>query len=466
MIHLREYQQKIILDCRRIFSDGSKSICIQSPTGSGKTLLTAQMLKTAAARGHGSLFIVHRRELVNQSIEAFKQLNIPHGVIASGFNHTHRAAVQIASVQTLSRRLSYIRKPSFIVWDECHHCGAKSWEKIYESYPDAWHLGLTATPVRLDGRGLKKYFTQMVQGPEVRWLIDNKFLSEYKLYAPSTVNLQGVHTRMGDYANNELAGVMDKPTITGCALSHYKRLALGKRAVIFAVSIEHSNNIVKQFNEEGLNAAHIDGKTPTQERDSLLKKFARGEIKVISNVELFGEGFDLPAIECAIMLRPTASTGLYLQQVGRALRPYPGKEAAIILDHAGNALRHGLPDQKREWSLGGYEKNKSSSSTVHIRLCEKCYAAQTPGGTSCKFCGYVFEVQFREVVEKEGELVEIQANQEIAKQDAVNELWQAVTREQLIALAKKRGYKNPPGWAWLILQGRKRKYGKTAEAKG
>lgn len=171
---------------------------------------------------------------------------------------------------------------------------------------------------------------------------------------------------MGDFVRSELSTVVDKPLITGDAIAHYQRHAYGKRAVVFCVSVEHSKHVVSSFNAAGIAAVHVDGETPTEVRDDAIKHFARGNVKIISNVELFGEGFDCPSIEAAILLRPTKSLGLYLQQIGRALRPYPGKENAIILDHSGNCLRHGLPDEEREWSLRAATAHEKGSRIVRF----------------------------------------------------------------------------------------------------
>ena len=325
------------------------------------------MLGTAAERGMPSWFIVHRRELINQSSRAFTGEGIKHGIISANYEVNRTALVQIASIQTLSRRYHKYRVPSLIVWDECHHIAANSWSKIFSLYPNSVHIGLTATPERLDGTGLDKWFRVMVKGPSVAWLIENKYLSNYKLYAPSKVDLTNVRTRMGDYVGSELTAVVDKPSITGDAIKHYKKLADGKRAVVFCASIEHSKHVVKQFLDAGIPAAHVDGETDINERDAAIRRFRDGTIKILSNVELFGEGFDVPCIEAAILLRPTQSLGLYLQQVGRSLRPNPGKDYAVILDHAGNCERHGLPDDEREWTLAGREK-KSDCLVTAVRI--------------------------------------------------------------------------------------------------
>src|SRR3990172_7399037 len=230
---LRPYQDEIIDRTRNFMRQGVKSVLIQSPTGSGKTLLTAHMLGTAAEKGMPSWFIVHRRELIKQSTIAFNGENVPHGIISANFESARTRLIQIASIQTLVRRFHKYRVPNLIVWDECHHIAANSWSRIFQTFPNAFHIGLTATPERLDGTGLNKWFRQMVKGPSVQWLIENKFLSPYKLYAPSSPDLTNVRTRMGDYVGSELTSIVDKPSITGDAIKHYINHAYGKRAVVF-----------------------------------------------------------------------------------------------------------------------------------------------------------------------------------------------------------------------------------------
>lgn len=423
---------------------------------SGKTVIAAYMIKTAAEKNIPSVFICHRRELIVQSTLAFDSIGIRHGIIANGFIEDHQPLIQIASVGTYVNRLDKYRKPKFIFFDESHHCAAASWAKIVNHFPTAYKVGLTATPCRLDGRGLDDYFSTMVNGPSVRELIDQGYLSDYKLYAPAVPDLKSVHSRMGDYIKSELLAVMDKPTITGSAIREYQRRASGKRAVVFAVSIEHSKHIVAEFRAKGISAEHVDGETQQSDRDQAIDRFRRGETLVLSNVELFGEGFDLPAIECAILLRPTQSLGLYLQQVGRALRPSSGKTHAIILDHANNAAIHGLPDADREWSLSGIERRSTKKDTTQaIKICASCYAAQLPGSTVCRYCGYAFVSKPRSIDQVEGDLIEIDTDKlRVARRV---EQGSAKTREDLLALAMKRGYKNPHAWVHFIMQSRQRK---------
>jgi len=254
----------------------------------------------------------------------------------------------------------------------------------------------------------------------------------------------------------EISSKMDAPRITGDAIAHYQRLARGKRAVVFACSIEHSRHIVAQFQAAGVRAMHVDGETDHAERDAAIQSFERGAIDVLSNVELFGEGFDLPALEVAILLRPTQSLTLYLQQVGRALRACDGKAEALILDHAGNALRHGLPDDERQWTLEGRKKRKRSGADTEVtKVCPKCFFVVRAVLARCSHCGHVFlGAGGRAVDEVDGELIEV--DPEVVRAQRKHEERRAKTADDLVALGRARGYRNPEKWATYVEEGRKR----------
>lgn len=455
-VNLRPYQDEILDGIRTQMHSGVKAILLQSATGSGKTCLAAHMLGTASLRGFPSLFVVHRRELIKQSALAFESIGLRYGIIAAGFPADSSANIQIASIQTLAKRYAQIKRPHFIILDEAHHCPSASWSRLIKAYPEAFRVGLTATPERLDGAGLGDYFEVMVNGPSVSWLIEHGWLARYRLFAPASVSVDGVHSRMGDFVRSELSAAADKPSITGDVLKHYEDLAHGKRAVVFCVSIAHSQHVAAQFRAAGIAAEHVDGETPTDQRDAAMERFRRGDTLVLSNCELFGEGIDVPAMEVAILLRPTQSLGLHLQQCGRALRPHPGKEYALILDHAGNTQRHGLPDEDREWTLEGRKhRKKDDEADVHVKICPKCYAAMRPGPTHCRHCGHEFEVEGRSVEEIEGELIEV--DPAVVQYQRKQQQYGAQSLEDLIALGKERGYKSPYRWARHIMQARQRK---------
>lgn len=457
MADLRDYQINDIDALRQAMASGNRSVLYVLPTGGGKTLSAAHMLHACTAKAMRSIFVVHRQELINQSTRAFTGEGVPHGIIAAGYDPAPYRPVQIASVQTLHRRLERIQEPNLIVWDECHHLGARSWQKVFRAFPKAFHVGLTASPIRLDGQGLGRFFKVMIQGPTTAELIERGFLSDYRVFIPGSPDLSRVATVAGDFDKGQLEVALDKPTITGSALTEYVRHARGERAIVFAVSINHSKHVVSQFSAAGFRAAHIDGETPREERAGKVKAFEQGEIQILSNVDLINEGFNVEAIRCAILLRPTQSVGLYLQQVGRALRAFPGKRHAIILDHAGNCERHGLPCEDRHWSLDDRQRRAKSDGkpALKIRICPKCRAGLKAGVITCRHCGYVFEGKPRAISEVEGDLVEIDPKEK--RLARLKEERECRTEADLAALGRQRNYRFPERWAFLKMKHREAK---------
>lgn len=460
-MQLRPYQQSNLDEIRAHLRAGLRSVLWQLPTGGGKTLGAAFMLRTAAERGRRSWFVVHRRELVQQSRLAFQSADVPHGVIAQGFDMHLGQPVQIVSVQTALRRLDRLPAPDMLVLDEAHHCPAGSWRTLTERFAAAVRIGLSATPERLDGKGLAEYFQAMVRGPSVQELIAGGYLSRYRLYAPAQPDTSSLHTRAGDYAKDEVAELMDRPRIVGDAVDHYLKYARGRRALVFAVSIQASVRIVEAFNAAGVPAEHVDGDTPTETRDAAMQRLRDGATLVLSNVDLFGEGVDVPTVEAVVLLRPTQSLALYLQQVGRGLRAAEGKDRCVILDHAGNSRRHGLPDDDRDWTLEGRRGRAQagdSDSVAPIRQCPSCFAINRATAKVCTECGEPFPVDARTVAEVDGELAEV--DPEVVRKQARREQGRAGSLEALIQLGQQRGYKNPRAWALHVMRGRQMGQGK------
>lgn len=453
-MELRGYQEEMLAVARAHLKAGKRSVCIQAPTGSGKTVMVAKMIGTAVQRGRKCWFIVHRRELINQSSQTLSACGIRHGIISSGWLPDQLAPVQVASIQTVTRRLGSMVRPDLMVWDECHHTAARSWARVKESSPGAIHVGLTATPERLDGRGLDSWFDSLVLGPSTSELITQGWLAPFRIYAPTRPNLDGVHKRGGDYAIEEVAAIVDRPRVIGDAVTHYLRLLRGLRAVAFACTISHSKHLAQSFLAAGVPAEHVDGHTDVDARDSAVDRFKSGKTLVLCNVDLFGEGFDLPAMEGAILCRPTQSLSMYLQQCGRTLRPMEGKEMAVIVDHAGNCYRHGFPDDDRPWSLQGREKGKKAKAEVSVRLCPKCFGAMKPGVSRCIYCGYAFERESPDMIPKHGagDLEEIKAS----RRENIREIGKCRTFEELVALGKSRGYRYPESWAKHVMQAREK----------
>jgi len=454
MITLRPYQDQCIAGLRGAFAAGYHSPLLVSPTGSGKTVMFSYLTSRLIAAGKRVALLCHREELVDQISRTLSDFDVRHGLITAGSLYDRRLMAHVASVFTLARRMDRVAVPDYVICDEAHHCiGPSTWGKVVAEWrranPAMRLIGVTATPERLSGEGLGEVFDEMVPGPTPRELIDIGALAEYRLFAPhQAIDLSGVHMRGGDYAKNELAGALDKPAIIGSAVGEYRAKMDGMPAVAFCVSIEHAQHTAEQFRAEGYRAMCLDGKMDKGLRRDVVCDFGRGEINVITSCDLISEGFDIPGIVGAILLRPTWSLALYLQQVGRALRPAPGKDAAVLLDHVGNSSRHGLPDDPREWSLLGREDRKAKKKPeddVACRQCEKCYAVSPAAASKYRECGAPFPVKSRQIEEVAGSLSEV----EVARMRRVAAREQAAARtlEDLIAVGTARGMKNPQGWA-------------------
>lgn len=404
MLTLRPYQHALIAQCRAAMQQGSRRVLLQLPTGGGKTILIAQMLASAAARGKRAWFCVHRKELLDQSVATFiESADIHTGVVAASYPTSPLAPVQVCSVPSLSKRIGSLLPPDLVVWDECHHVASRSWSDIAAQFPAALHIGLTATPQRLDGQGLGAHFDTLIQGPSTAALTAQGYLSPYRYFAPTLTDLSAVHRVAGDYNKREAADVMQHSTVVGDAVSHYLQHGNGGRALVFAWSLDASEAIAASFAAAGIAAEHVDGTTSRAARTAALERFRAGTVRVLCNVDLFGEGLDVPAVDAVFLLRPTASLGLYLQQVGRGLRPAPGKSHVRIFDHVNNWQRHGLPDDPRVWSLDGTPRASRASEPMGKR-CGVCFGVSRVGATRCALCGAVFPVQAREVTQVAGEL--------------------------------------------------------------
>jgi DNA repair protein RadD len=440
-MQLRSYQDRAIDDLRSAYQSGANAPLLVLPTGGGKTCIIAAISANAAARGRHVLILVHRRELIHQTSSKLAWVGLEHGIIAAGISPSDHA-VQIASIQTLARRLSRLDwQPTLIIIDEAHHATAGQWARILDHWPDAYRLGVTATPCRLDGCGLRGTFDTMVLGPSVADLIFTGYLSPARIYAPPMVaDLQGIRSRGGDYANDQAAAAMDRPTVTGDAISHYQRLAAGQQAIAFCCNVAHAVSVCDAFKTAGIGAELLLGNTP--DREQVVADFAAHRIRVLVTVDVVSEGFDVPAASCAILLRPTQSLGLYLQQVGRVLRPAPGKEHAVILDHVGNVNWHGFPDDPRDWSLDDRMRRSKGTPAPSVRTCPECFAAFKPQ-PQCPVCGaQCVPIKSRVIRELAGELQEMKRRTQQRQQQG-----QARTLKELIHLGQARGMKNPVGWA-------------------
>jgi len=435
---LRDYQRHDSTAIKRTL-ESYQRVLYCAPTGSGKTTLVSHIFHGLYQRGLPAAFVVHRRELIRQVSDALHRSNVPHGIVCSGYEPQPLRSIQVCMVQTLARH-PLRTAPWLAVVDECHHSVSPTYQRVLTGFPRL--LGLTATPARLDGRGLGDIYQYMIHGPTVADLTAQGYLSPYRIWAPPGIDVKGIRVINGDFARPELARAADRPAITGDAIAHYQRLCDGRRFIVYCSSILHSQHVAAQFDSQGVPCVHVDGTTPDAERAAAFRDFEAGRILGLINVDLFGEGIDVPGIEAVILLRPTMSTGLYLQQVGRGLRPAEGKSCTYILDHAGNCERHGLPDDVREWTLNSNRrKRRNVESVLRIRVCPVCFAAVRVGVMICPL-GHPFAVKTEIPDIKPGELQEIKRR--IHKAQRLQES-QCRTLADWQELARERGYS--PGWA-------------------
>jgi DNA repair protein RadD len=450
---LRPYQSEGLANLRRALKV-HRRVLFQLPTGGGKTVIAATMLGGAAQQGKRAWFVVHRRELVDQTSRTLEKVGVTHGFIAAGFPPRYREAVTLCSVQTLAARLKRadltLAPPDLIVWDEAHHCAAGTWQSVAAQFPKALHVGLTATPQRLDGKGLDTMFKALVPGPSISWLIEQGFLCQYRAWTKPAPDVSGVKLRGADFDAAMLAEIMSDPSLMGDAVQHYLDICPGKQAVVFCCSVKHAIATRDAFRARGVIAEELDGTARADVRRNTVNAFRRGEIHVLTSVDLFGEGFDLPELSAAILMRPTKSLGLYMQQVGRALRTAPGKDTAFILDHAGNIARHGLPDTDRSWTLKSRKKRTGRTATP-TKLCQNCFGSCPIAATACEHCGNPFELSPRELEHVDGMLREIDladlrasAVRATSRQEFEGVVARAKSLNELRAIAKAKGYH----WKW------------------
>ena len=439
MFSLRPYQEQWIEDVGYEFSAGKRRVLAVAPCGAGKTVMTGWMARGTALAGRRAIFMVHRQELIEQTSKTFTALGIRHGIIAAGAAKEYALPVQVASVQTLVHRLGEVPVPDFLICDECHHVVAKTYLRILGEWQRAQVLGVTATPERIGGRGLGDVFESLVLGPSVKDLIGLGSLSPYVYYAPpSKFDSSRAKVKFGEFVQRDLMEQMDTANIIGDIVRNYQQYAPDKRAICYCINRTHSTHVARLFQAAGIRAVHVDGETPRKDRARAIEAFRTGEIQIITNAELFGEGFDVPAMEAVILARPTASLTLYIQQAMRAMRPdadNPDKRA-VIIDHVGNVFRHGLPDEEHEWSLEVKTK-KRLPREAPIRVCPECFAAFPIRAHACPRCGYVMQVAERTIKEKEGALVKIE---ELRRKKQRQEVGRARTIAELEEIARKRGY--------------------------
>lgn len=491
-IKLRDYQEEGVQGIRAEFRNKNDPVLFVLSAGGGKTYTfsyiaanaEAAALKQLAKRPTAGpveyiLIVVHRKELLLQASASLRNLGIDHGLISPHFSASPHKIIQVASIDTLLLRIK--KRPikvRMLIFDEAHHvvCDNK-WGRAYEELGKPPTLGVTATPVRGDGKGLGEghggIFKAMVEGPPLSLLIERGVLVKPTVYTSlDTPDLSGVgKNKDGDYNQKELAERVDKPVITGSAVEQYKKVCPGARTVVFCVNVQHAKHVVAEFNAAGFRFALLVGEPhmSDSERTKTDKALRAGDLDGVATVDLISEGYDLPLLDCVIMLRPTESESLFIQQAWRGGRSAPGKTDWWLLDHVGNVgkivdgvfkRKHGMPDEDRDWNMEGRKKGKGKKKEavekgIDLDQCPKCYHVHEPSPT-CPKCGHVYEIKGRDIKQVEGEL--IQVTKEMAAQLSKakrQEVGMAKSLEDLQRIAAERGYSKH--WAKHIWEARNKK---------
>lgn len=415
---LRPYQEKLVKDTYQQWDAGKQFVAMMSATGSGKSMTLTAIVAKERDRGQYVLVLAHRQELITQLSDTMGRMEIRHQVIAAnkvvrfaakqsmenhGVNYVDpNARVMVASVQSMREAkiadLAKLGNKLTVVQDEFHHATKKSktWGGVLTPLLNAGARGLgpTATPCRADGQGLSRetdgYADAIVEGPPMRWLIDNGYLSQYKIYCPPTdLRLDNVETSKttGDYKEKELKAEIGRSHIVGDIVSHYLKICPGKRGITFTVGVDTAEEVAEEYRKRGVPAIALSGRNADEERVQAIRDLKSGKILQIVNDSLIGEGVDIPAVEVVSFARPTQSYALYAQMFGRALRPFEGKSHAIIIDAVSNVMRHGLPDAPREWSLDRRERRTGKSEPSTVRVCTACAAVYERFRDTCPDCG-------------------------------------------------------------------------------
>lgn len=482
--NLRPYQEELTQLILAQWSAGNRRVIAQSPTGSGKTVIFSAIAAEFTARGEGVLVLAHREELILQAQEKLVAVTAqPVGIIKAGWRPDPAAALQVASVQSLIRRSD---RPSagLVVIDEAHHSPANSYQEILDCYPEAYVLGVTATPARSDGQGFKKQYDALVLGWSVRKLIDAGYLCSFRLFAAKEcIKAADVKVTAGDYNQRELAELVNTTLTLGDVVGTWKKHALGKKTVVFCVDVAHSEAVAEGYRAAGYAAEHLDGESSISERSEALERFRKGETQILVNCALFTEGLDIPDIECVQCLRPTTSLILHLQMVGRGLRQVAGKEYLTVLDHTENWIFHGLPDEEHEWSLEPVSLRNSRWALL-CPDCQHCFRPQPQEQktaiATCPNCGTEIALEapgegesIERVIDNDSgaslEEIELGANplilevlqrlKEVQEQNRYKPIWlyyelvkqcPDVGLPELRECARLCGYKL--GWAWYKWQ--------------
>jgi len=456
MHQLRPYQKDSIAKIRSLFLKGKRKILLVAPTGSGKTVIASEMIRRVLEGDKKCLFVAHRRELIMQASNKLFDFGVNHGVIMADKSPNPQANVQVVSIQT---SVSRIDKKTFdkpeadvIFLDEAHRSASNSFANLINEYPHAYIIGLTATPCRQDGRGLGDIYEELVECSSIKELVNQQYLVPSRVIAPTLPDLKDVKITGGDYNLKMLNKKMNQTKLVGDIVEHWKLYASERPTVVFATSVAHSKYIAKIFCQNGVPALHIDGDMKEIRREQALSSLKNNEIKIISCCQLLSEGWDCPPVSCVILARPTKSLSLYIQMVGRTLRPYKNKKDCLVIDHSGAVYSHGFPDEERTWRLDFSKRdNKKPKITLPVEkqpyTCTECFTVYKPSKNApeCPMCLHVPTKKEKIVLLKQGRLVELKkkVKQTVTPQD------KNVFFAQVLYYAKQKGYIK--GWAsWIF----------------
>ena len=435
-MELRDYQQDMYDKIKEALKT-HKGVCGVLPCRSGKSWIMKKIVESACLKGSKVLILAHRRLLLSQ----------------------HSKIIQNARLESVFTEVNHLGehgKVDLIIIDEAHISGAESYKKVCDFY-NCKRILFTATAKRLDNKplSLAEIIINGISGDE---LIERGYVSKYELYAPKLdINLKKVEMSGSDFNNEQLGEVMLDRKIYGDIIKYYHKLAEGKQSIAYCTNIKHSLSIRDLFNDNGIPAVHMDASTPEKEREKIMSDFKEGKYKILCNCNLISEGITVPECECCLLLRPTQSETLYIQQACRCLTPREGK-TAIIIDFVGNCYAHGTPTEKREYTLDEKQiriKNPSREPEVTARECSNCLRVYRVTDPICPYCGFDNKKTRKQI--KEDEKAELERIQKIERVQKSREQGMAKSYEELVQIGYKRGIKNPRGWAWYVWNGRKNK---------
>lgn len=458
-MELREYQYRTIEMIRNAIRSGYKRILVTLPTGSGKSIIMGHIAKLCRDKGRRVLALMHRRQLVEQLQDRFNECGVSSGLIMSGVSSDLASECQIGTIQTYSRRIKleeadfwsdnkrrpWLMDANVVFLDECHRSLSKTFQDVMGEYENKIVLGFTATPSLSSGVAMGNYYETLIQPVSVKELIRGGSLVPGRYYGLNGPDLSELRVIAGDYERGELGKRVMKQKIIGDIVQNWCKLSGNRKTILFAVNVKHSIAITREFKKYEINAEHLDAHSTDDERNEVLSRFRRGEIRVLCNVDLYTEGTDIPDIECICLARPTKSIGRYIQMVGRGARPFDKKDYFLVLDHGANVNEHGFYEDNINWTLDGkkikFAKTHKNKREKHKLTCDICSCVFT--GSMCPQCHTVVVNYGKKIEAMEAELKELN-KKEVKYTFEDKKRWYSMFKYEKIRLNKSDG--------WLLAQ--------------